>query len=442
MADPNGVPSEVLKAFEDAYTQAIEAGQQQPQAIQAAIAAVGKMGGPAAPQPGALPAVPVMPPKPQAPGMPGQMPMPQQMGQPQQRPPFPQHPNAMGGNLHTPQIMGQQQNKQQYSAEDMQTVDLENVELWSEGTFNGDKYTGEDLQAMVDAQAEIGGAVKPYVKLGHDNGQKLLQTDGYPAAGWITDLKKVGSKLYGTLKNVPRVIADLIEKKAYGRFSPEIAWNLKANGKTYKRVLMAAGLLGADTPANLTLKDFVNLYNDESLEIHSYHNLEGNKMPENREEESKRIAELELQVKNYAQKEFKSRVENIWKENSKKIAPVLEPIFKALCYADQTEIKSYSYAGHDGAEKTIEWKSAVDLVEQFAKMIPEIPGQRTVFADSKERRYTQEIGEDARKKGYTDENQDIIHEATRKYIAEVKKSSGKTISYKEAQAIIFAREQE
>lgn len=140
--------------------------------------------------------------------------------------------------------------------------DIDGVEIFKAGKWNGDNYTVDDIDEMVNSFNEIGGKIKPFIKLGHDEGQKLLQSDGMPAAGWVTNLRRVGDSLVAKLSNVPQKIYDLIVSKAYGRMSSEIYWNLKEGQKTYKRVLRAVALLGADTPAVTTLDDFINLYTD------------------------------------------------------------------------------------------------------------------------------------------------------------------------------------
>ena len=62
--------------------------------------------------------------------------------------------------------------------------EIKGVEIFSTGLWNGDKYTDKDLEDMVESFNAIGKTrVKPFLKLGHDNKQKLVQSDGLPAAG-------------------------------------------------------------------------------------------------------------------------------------------------------------------------------------------------------------------------------------------------------------------
>jgi len=149
---------------------------------------------------------------------------------------------------------------------DMATVDKNKVEIFRAGKWNGDEYTIEDLDEIVKAHKEIGLILKPYLKLGHDEGQKLLQKDGYPSAGWITNVYREGKRLFADIKNIPKKIGELIDNKAYGRFSSEIYWNLKEGGRVFKKALKAVALLGADTPAVGTMDDFINLYETNNFE--------------------------------------------------------------------------------------------------------------------------------------------------------------------------------
>ena len=141
--------------------------------------------------------------------------------------------------------------------------DIDDVEIFSVGKWNGDEYTEQDLDDIVKAFNEIGGQIKPFLKLGHDNKQKLIQEDGLPSAGWITKLKRKGNKLVATFSNIPKKIKELIDKKAYGRISSEIYWNVKINNKNYRRALKAVALLGANTPAVNSLDDWVDLYTED-----------------------------------------------------------------------------------------------------------------------------------------------------------------------------------
>jgi len=146
----------------------------------------------------------------------------------------------------------------------LETVDISTIEVFSEGTWNGDKYGHEDLQAMVDAFPEVG--FEPTAKAGHADGQedekKARLVFGAPALGYAKRIWIDGKKLFAELKSVPRRFADLIKAGAFKRISAEIYWNYKneSNGKTYPRVLKSIAFLGAEIPALTDLKAIESLY--------------------------------------------------------------------------------------------------------------------------------------------------------------------------------------
>jgi hypothetical protein len=125
-------------------------------------------------------------------------------------------------------------------------------EVFSTGKWNGDDYTDADLDDMVTNFTELSEIVKPPVKLGHDTSK---WKDGLPALGWITGLRKEGSKLIAKFSDVPEIVYKAIKNKLYKRVSSEIYWNYKHAGKVFKRVFAGLALLGADTPAVTNLKD-------------------------------------------------------------------------------------------------------------------------------------------------------------------------------------------
>lgn len=148
----------------------------------------------------------------------------------------------------------------------METIDIQDIEIFKTGFWNGREYKESDIDELVESFSEIGHLVKPYLKLGHDENQKLLQKDGYPSAGWLANVKKVGKTLIADFKKVPKKIGELIKNKAYGRISMEMFTNLKVENKVYPKVLRGAALLGADTPAVLSLNDMINLYENNDYE--------------------------------------------------------------------------------------------------------------------------------------------------------------------------------
>jgi cation transport regulator ChaB len=146
-----------------------------------------------------------------------------------------------------------------------QTYELKDVEVFGIGTWKGNKITGGDLDNIVNGTNEIIDKLKPRVKLGHDDKQELLKKTGLPAGGWITKLKRAGDKILVDIKEVPKVLYQLIKNGAYKRISSELLYNYTepSTKKLYKKVLSAIAFLGADLPAVTNLKDIAALYDSD-----------------------------------------------------------------------------------------------------------------------------------------------------------------------------------
>lgn len=119
---------------------------------------------------------------------------------------------------------------------------IKGVEIFGTGTHNGDPYTEQDLDDMVSAFAKLD--FRPAVKVGHSK-----DSPGAPAYGWVTNLKRVGTKLQADLTDMHDSVVDAIRSKQYDRVSSEIYFNLKRGGKDFRRALKAVALLGAEVPA-------------------------------------------------------------------------------------------------------------------------------------------------------------------------------------------------
>jgi len=158
-----------------------------------------------------------------------------------------------------------------------QTYELNDVEVFATGVWNNNKITDEDLENIVKNTNEIIDILKPRVKLGHSDEQELLHKSGLPAGGWITKLKHVGDKILVNIKEVPKVLYNLIKNGAYKRISSEILFNYTepSTKKKYNRVLSAIAFLGGDLPAVTNLKDIAALYNtDKEAQIIIYQKAE------------------------------------------------------------------------------------------------------------------------------------------------------------------------
>ncbi|MBI4524807.1 MAG: hypothetical protein HY695_13470 [Deltaproteobacteria bacterium] len=144
----------------------------------------------------------------------------------------------------------------------LETVNIPGLEIFSEGTFNGDHYSVADLQAMVDAFSQVG--FKPTVKAGHEDGQEDEKTArrvfGVPALGYVERIYVKGKKLLADLTQVPRRFADLIKAGAFRRISSEIYWAYKDGERKFPRVLKSVAFLGAEIPSLTNLKEIEALY--------------------------------------------------------------------------------------------------------------------------------------------------------------------------------------
>jgi hypothetical protein len=108
-----------------------------------------------------------------------------------------------------------------------ETYEIRNVEIFAAGEWNGDQYTAEDLDDMVEAAHEVG--FTPPLKAGH------VERPGAPALGWV--------------EHLPRRVYDAIRQRRYDRVSAEIYWDYEQDGRKFPRVLKAVALLGAEIPA-------------------------------------------------------------------------------------------------------------------------------------------------------------------------------------------------
>ena len=218
---------------------------------------------------------------------------------------------------------------------EMQFQEIE-MDIFASGIWNGDKYSDKDLELIVDSFNSIGNETKPYLKLGHNEEQKLakdsgLFKDGMPAMGWIKSLKKVGNKLVAYVNDVPKVVAELIKSGAYKRVSSEIYVNYAKNGKKFPLALKAVSLLGADTPAVTTLQDVLALYEEDNTSQSKV--IEFTK---DFKEEVPEMDEKELEVK---MAEQKAQIEKDFAVKQEEIQTALEATFKEKEDALDVQVK-------------------------------------------------------------------------------------------------------
>lgn len=189
------------------------------------------------------------------------------------------------------------------------TYKINAVEIFSTGTWNGTRITTKDLDSMISAFEELKDGVRPFLKLGHTDKQKLAQNSGLPALGWITNLYRQGEKLLADFDYIPEKVFTLIQNRAYRKVSCEVYFNAEVDGKKYPAILFAVALLGAETPGVMNLEDILGTYqfeklfeefqNSGTLDLYSFenpNNLGGEVMPAEKTE-AELALEKELEAK-------------------------------------------------------------------------------------------------------------------------------------------------
>ena len=131
----------------------------------------------------------------------------------------------------------------------------------------GDRFTRGDLQLIAANTNALADELRVPVKIGHSREQRLLRDSGLyvdeqPAAGWLTNFRVEGDKLYTDIKAVPKKLAQLVKSGAFRTRSVELNGPVKSQrtGRVYDAVVTALALLGAKAPAIRTLDDIHALY--------------------------------------------------------------------------------------------------------------------------------------------------------------------------------------
>lgn len=239
--------------------------------------------------------------------------------------------------------------------------EIKGVEIFSAGTWNGDKYEVQDLDNMVSAFKEISKGFRPPLKLGHDEKQKMLQKDGLPAAGWVGTIYRKGEKLFADFIDIPKKIAELIKNKSYRKVSSEIYWNLSVNDKKYPFVLGAVSLLGADNPGVMNLDDILGLFNitKDKYEIKNYANVD--------EDVKVMLYDVDVLI-----------------ENGGIDMPTIEELQAELAKKD-AELKSYSNIEKDSKD------AIAKLQEEKEQQLKEIESLRKEKQQSEVKQFTAEL---------------------------------------------------
>lgn len=240
-----------------------------------------------------------------------------------------------------------------------QTFNIEKVEIFSVGKWNGDVYTQDDLDAMVAAFDKVG--FQPPLKLGHNKEQEReIHRDGQPALGWVERLTTKGGKLLADFSHVPQKLYEAIKRKNYTTISSEIYMNFDFNGKEFSKVLRAVSLLGADIPAVGGLEQIVDLYTKEgdhaSSEDYKFYTTK----EENLNEEAEKMEKEELERKLTEEKKAKEAAEKALKKAEDE---------KALSIKDTEKAKAE--LAKVQAEATLkETDTLIETLKKEGKIIP------------------------------------------------------------------------
>lgn len=285
----------------------------------------------------------------------------------------------------------------------METFKINGVEIFSAGTWNGDMYTVSDLQTMVEAFDKTKEGIRPFLKLGHDDDQKILQKDGLPAAGWVDRVYIMGEKLFADFTDIPKSIYDLIKAKAYRKVSCEIFYNLTLGDNKYQYLLGAVALLGADTPGVMNLKDILAQYKNrkaEAVRIYDALNLEVKDEHTTRKDikMSKTENEIKLEIELKAKEdEVQSQTAQLkeLQEKESGLQKQLEEALKFKAEAEKKEQESLAKAKAAELEKYITELKADKLISpameaNVRELLGEDKKEYTIKFDKEEKKFSKQ----------------------------------------------------
>jgi len=150
--------------------------------------------------------------------------------------------------------------------------EIKNIPIFEIGQIYSADFTVNDLLKLV----ENFNILKNYHEVpigvfGHDENQKMLEAEGLPAAGWITNLVVRGKRLYADIVDIPKKVYELLQKNAYKHISAEIYRNFKYgdNKKDIGPVLRRVAFLGYDIPKIKGLDSILANYSENTNDINS-----------------------------------------------------------------------------------------------------------------------------------------------------------------------------
>lgn len=203
-----------------------------------------------------------------------------------------------------------------------ETFMLKDREICAVGTFNAASgrttVKKEFLERLAENYSKLKDKLKVPLILGHSSRKK----NNTAAAGWLENVRVEGNKLLADITNVPKVIMELIKKKAYRGVSIEARgeWEDGTTGKKYQDVLTGLALLGAVHPAVPGLGDFnVTFESDNDTAYSVFYKLEDSAIKNNNDGDddssAKKKKEDEIKMTEQEIKELKEANQKLEDQN-------------------------------------------------------------------------------------------------------------------------------
>jgi hypothetical protein len=146
-------------------------------------------------------------------------------------------------------------------------AEVKGVKIFTAGAPQSGGVTEQDLDQIIanfpKLKALPAAKHEPPVVISHDEDQALLKADHLPAAGWPSRVWRQGKDLFADIVDMPRVVADLVNKKAFKKCSVEIYDDYHdGEGKAHGKALRRISLLGGGLPRIRGLSDWAAIYGE------------------------------------------------------------------------------------------------------------------------------------------------------------------------------------
>jgi len=130
-------------------------------------------------------------------------------------------------------------------------VNIRGMEIFRVGTWNGRKFTEEDIKRMASNFKALKEQVVPKLKITHRTDQESLA--GLASFGDIVNIEaretRGSLRLFADVDFVPSKVAEWIRDKRFAERSIELRLGFKVDDTVYKDVIIAVSLLGHEIPA-------------------------------------------------------------------------------------------------------------------------------------------------------------------------------------------------